>query len=221
MLVRNNPDRLRYELHDDDVVAGFIDYRIRNGQYWLVHTEISTGHAGTGAGSFLVRSTLDQLRERGVQVVPTCPFVGGWIRRHPEYQDIVDQDTLRTYKRSRGSGRRRVARPSAARAEGVGAAMACSHVPANRDKIPAPWPADGCAECLSAGTRNWVHLRACQICGHVGCCDSSPGKHATEHFEQSTHSVIRSHEPGETWWYCFVDTMAFELTDSSDAPAAS
>ncbi|UMP07527.1 UBP-type zinc finger domain-containing protein [Amycolatopsis sp. EV170708-02-1] len=51
----------------------------------------------------------------------------------------------------------------------------------------------------------WVHLRECVKCGNVACCDSSPGKHATEHFHDTLHPVMRSHEPGETWRWCFVD----------------
>lgn len=221
MLVRNNPERMRFELHDGETVAGFIDYRMRDGRYWLVHTEIADDYSGSGAASFLVRTTLDQLRERQVRIVPTCPFVGGWLRRHPEYSDMVDDEALRTYKRSRSSGRRRVARPSQGDpAEPSATPVPCGHVPTDREAIPAPWPADGCAECVAAGVRNWVHLRSCQLCGHVGCCDSSPGKHATAHFEQSTHAVVRSYEPGETWWFCYVDGLAFEIAGSAPTRAA-
>jgi uncharacterized UBP type Zn finger protein len=56
----------------------------------------------------------------------------------------------------------------------------------------------GCEECLALGT-SWVHLRRCLTCGHVGCCDSSPGKHATKHYHALGHPVIRSLEPGERW----------------------
>jgi uncharacterized UBP type Zn finger protein len=66
----------------------------------------------------------------------------------------------------------------------------------------------GCEECLEAGG-DWVHLRLCMTCGHVGCCDSSPNKHATKHFHRSAHPVIKSYEPGEDWAYCYLDdTMA-------------
>lgn len=77
----------------------------------------------------------------------------------------------------------------------------CSHLPPER---PAP-RADGCEECLAAGGR-WVHLRLCLSCGHVGCCDSSPGKHATGHYRTSGHPVIQSFEPGETWGWCYADS---------------
>lgn len=64
----------------------------------------------------------------------------------------------------------------------------------------------GCEECLVEGT-GWVHLRICLECGHVGCCDNSPGRHATRHFESSSHPVIRSIEPGEEWSWCYVDEL--------------
>jgi hypothetical protein len=60
----------------------------------------------------------------------------------------------------------------------------------------------GCAECDQAGGW-WVHLRRCAACGHVGCCDSSPGQHATAHFRASGHPLMTSFEPGEDWFYDF------------------
>jgi len=62
----------------------------------------------------------------------------------------------------------------------------------------------GCKECLETGER-WVHLRLCLQCGHVGCCDSSKNKHATRHYHDTGHMLIRSFEPGEAWRYCYVD----------------
>ncbi|WP_240691304.1 Na+/H+ antiporter [Amycolatopsis nivea] len=67
-----------------------------------------------------------------------------------------------------------------------------------------PSTRDSCAECVEAGM-TWVHLRMCLKCGHVACCDSSPGKHASQHFHETLHPVMRSFEPGETWRWCFVD----------------
>jgi len=64
----------------------------------------------------------------------------------------------------------------------------------------------GCEECLQSGD-SWVHLRVCLACGHVGCCDQSKNKHATRHFHATSHPVIRSDEPGETWAWCFVDKL--------------
>jgi uncharacterized UBP type Zn finger protein len=65
-------------------------------------------------------------------------------------------------------------------------------------------PAAGCEECLAIGGR-WVHLRTCLSCGHTGCCDSSPNRHATKHFHATGHPLITSAEVGETWAYCYAD----------------
>jgi len=62
----------------------------------------------------------------------------------------------------------------------------------------------GCEECQTEGTR-WVALRMCLSCGHVGCCDSSPGRHATGHFKSTTHPIMKSAQPGESWRWCYVD----------------
>jgi uncharacterized UBP type Zn finger protein len=72
---------------------------------------------------------------------------------------------------------------------------------------PDPQPrTTGCEECLATGMR-WVHLRLCLTCGHVGCCNASEGQHATAHFEKTGHPVIRSHEPDETWCWCYEDQV--------------
>lgn len=65
---------------------------------------------------------------------------------------------------------------------------------------------DVCEDCVKIGA-DWLHLRMCLTCGHVGCCDSSPNKHATAHFHRTKHPVIRSAEPGETWTWCYVDEI--------------
>ena len=72
-----------------------------------------------------------------------------------------------------------------------------------------PGTPDGCEECLRAGG-SWVHLRLCLTCGHVGCCDNSPGRHATMHFHKTQHPIVRSFEPGEEWGWCYVDEIEFE-----------
>jgi hypothetical protein len=81
---------------------------------------------------------------------------------------------------------------------------ACTHQDMIHDV--APNTPDGCEECLKTGGR-WVHLRMCRTCGHVGCCDSSPNKHARKHAHRSGHPIIRSIEPGESWNWCFVDDV--------------
>lgn len=73
---------------------------------------------------------------------------------------------------------------------------------ASRRQSPAMPRSEGCEECLKSGS-DWVHLRLCLECGHVGCCDNSPNKHATKHFHATKHPVIRSYEPGEEWAWCY------------------
>ncbi|GMA88634.1 hypothetical protein GCM10025868_38840 [Angustibacter aerolatus] len=70
-----------------------------------------------------------------------------------------------------------------------------------------PLTPDGCEECLRDGDE-WVHLRLCLTCGHVGCCDSSQNKHAGKHFHATEHPVMRSFEPHEHWRWCYVDEQA-------------
>jgi Na+/H+ antiporter len=82
-------------------------------------------------------------------------------------------------------------------------AGACEHL-AHACTVPPPLTPAGCEECLKEDSE-WVHLRLCMECGHVGCCDSSPAKHATQHFHGTEHPVMRSFEPGEAWRWCFVD----------------
>lgn len=82
----------------------------------------------------------------------------------------------------------------------------CSHLADIGEVAPS---AAGCEDCLRSGG-SWVHLRLCLTCGHVGCCDQSPNRHATAHFHQRGHPLIRSFEPGESWVWCFVDELGFE-----------
>ena len=78
----------------------------------------------------------------------------------------------------------------------------CTHLDHIRDVTPRT--PEGCEECLAIGD-TWVHLRLCMICGHVGCCDDSRNKHATAHFHETEHPIIRSLERGEGWAYCYED----------------
>lgn len=89
-------------------------------------------------------------------------------------------------------------------------AATCSHVD-QVTLLEPPAPVTGCPQCLALGDR-WVHLRMCQVCGQVGCCDSSPNRHATAHFHETGHPVMRSVEPGEDWSWCYVDELGFRLT---------
>ena len=83
----------------------------------------------------------------------------------------------------------------------------CTHLTEVRDV--APRTPNGCEECLRIGS-TWVHLRLCLACGHVGCCDASPNKHATAHFGKTHPPIIRSFERGEDWGWCYVDERFFE-----------
>ena len=85
----------------------------------------------------------------------------------------------------------------------------CTHLEVVDDVTPS---SKGCEDCIPLGD-HWVHLRMCMSCGHVGCCDSSKNRHATAHFHASTHPLIQSYEPGEDWWWCYVDEVAFGVED--------
>ena len=93
-------------------------------------------------------------------------------------------------------------------------AQSCAHL----DTIQAVQPSDiaGCHECLQMGD-TWVHLRMCEECGHIGCCDQSKNKHATAHFHSTAHPIIRSYEPGEDWYYCYLDDLMFEIEGAPPA----
>jgi CPA1 family monovalent cation:H+ antiporter len=82
-----------------------------------------------------------------------------------------------------------------------------------RDVTPTPpRTPDGCEDCLRIGAR-WLHLRLCLHCGHVGCCDSSPNRHARRHFQDARHPVIASFEPNERWAWCFADETDFDVPE--------
>jgi uncharacterized UBP type Zn finger protein len=88
---------------------------------------------------------------------------------------------------------------------------ACTHLDAV-EVLELPDAVDGCEDCLREGGK-WLHLRICLTCGHVGCCDNSPGRHATAHHHATTHPIIRSLEPGEDWNWCYVDEVAMLLDE--------
>jgi predicted GNAT family acetyltransferase len=89
--VRDNADERRYEISSDGELAGWLAYGSRPGLIALVHTETLPEFEGKGLGSKLVRGALDDARARGMEVLPFCPFVNGWIERHPEYADLVPE----------------------------------------------------------------------------------------------------------------------------------
>jgi uncharacterized UBP type Zn finger protein len=75
-----------------------------------------------------------------------------------------------------------------------------------------PESVPGCEDCLAIGGK-WLHLRICLQCGHVGCCDDSPNRHATAHYHSSGHPIIRSLEPGEIWSWCFIDEVLMRIPE--------
>ena len=92
-------------------------------------------------------------------------------------------------------------------AGGGAAPGGCTHLGEIQEVSPS---ADGCEDCLKIGDP-WVHLRICLICGYAGCCDNSKNKHATKHFHQTSHPLIQSLEPGESWLWCYTDQALITL----------
>ena len=93
-VVRDNPEELRYELVRDGEVIGVILYRATPGVIALVHTDVEPAFEGEGVGSRLVAGALDDIRARGLRLVPVCPFVAAYLRRHPEQRDLVVRDPV-------------------------------------------------------------------------------------------------------------------------------
>lgn len=83
----------------------------------------------------------------------------------------------------------------------------CVHAAGIRQVEPS---AKGCEECLKLGSE-WVHLRICRTCGHVGCCDESPHQHARAHFHETQHPIIEGYDPPEGWGWCFADKVMVDL----------
>jgi uncharacterized UBP type Zn finger protein len=94
---------------------------------------------------------------------------------------------------------------------------ACTHLD-SVEVTELPESVAGCEECLTVGGA-WCHLRMCMSCGHVGCCDSSPGRHATAHARETGHPVIRSVQPGEDWGWCFEDEVMVPLRQVAGEPS--
>ena len=92
MIVKDNREELRYELWWDGSRAASIGYRLEPGVVVLVHTDVSPAYEGMGLGSRIVAATLDDIRDRGLAVALLCPFAASYVRRHPEYADLVVPD---------------------------------------------------------------------------------------------------------------------------------
>ena len=89
--IRNNPRESRYEINVDEAVAGFADYMLTDGLITFTHTEIDPAFEGKGLGSQLVRFALDDVRAMNKRIIPHCPYVAGWITKHPEYEEFTDR----------------------------------------------------------------------------------------------------------------------------------
>ena len=87
--VQDNPAQHRYEITVDDELAGFAVYYLEKDRIVFIHTEVAIAYEGQGLGSRLAHDSLDDVRRRGLRVVPACPFYARYIRNHPEYQDLV------------------------------------------------------------------------------------------------------------------------------------
>ncbi|GLH96964.1 GNAT family N-acetyltransferase [Phytohabitans aurantiacus] len=92
VLVADNPARRRFEILVDGGLAGFAAYRVRDGLIVFTHTEIDDAFQGKGVGAQLAAGALDQVRERGEKVVPQCPFIAAFVKRHTEYADLVVEE---------------------------------------------------------------------------------------------------------------------------------
>jgi predicted GNAT family acetyltransferase len=90
--VADNPDRSRFEIFDDNELAGFAEYHRYQDEIAFIHTEIDPRFGGRGLGGALARAALDSARRQGLAVLPYCPFIRGWISKHPDYTDLVPQD---------------------------------------------------------------------------------------------------------------------------------
>ncbi|HEX9925426.1 MAG TPA: UBP-type zinc finger domain-containing protein, partial [Anaerolineae bacterium] len=93
----------------------------------------------------------------------------------------------------------------------------CTHLDQIKEVTPL---SEGCADCMARGD-TWVELRLCRSCGYVGCCDESKNKHATQHFRQANHPIIRTLEPGQGWNWCYLDQVYLEVDNDRLPPIAA
>jgi uncharacterized protein len=96
--ITNKPEQHRYEAHIDGQLAGLCEYNVLSEALLFTHTEVMPEHEGKGVGSVIARHVLDDARAQGKQVIPVCPFIAGWIRKHREYADLVRPDVQRAFK---------------------------------------------------------------------------------------------------------------------------
>ncbi len=95
--IANNPAAHRYEVHADGTLAAFAEYNLLKEAVMFTHTEVLPAHEGQGIGSRLARFALDDVRRQGLHAIPVCQFIAGYIRRHPEYLDLVTAESRRAF----------------------------------------------------------------------------------------------------------------------------
>src|SRR5712671_3382254 len=164
------------------------------------------GHAASRAyGSRMIRIRCCWTDGNGSSSPASVNFFASNSFRHPDARPSkIDRVVLNWPRLARAKRR--------TEAIGRAAAMAqCDHL----DTIEVVTPGTlGCQECLKSGSV-WLHLRLCRSCGHVGCCDQSPGRHATKHFQATGHPIIEGYDPPEGWAWCYVDEVMIDLGDNT------
>jgi predicted GNAT family acetyltransferase len=157
--VVDDHDRSRFVLEQAGSTAELV-YRNEPGRLIRINTDVPDPFAGRGIGGRLVQAAIERAKTEGLTIVPRCPFARTWLTEHPDAVGGIDIDA---------------AMPSNGQAP---MAESCAHLQSvNENTVPS---STGCEDCTPIGGR-WVHLRLCMHCGHVGCCNSSPNRHATAH----------------------------------------
>lgn len=95
---QNHADHHRFEAVSEGKVAGYVEYNVLTDSIMLTHTEVLPEHEGKGIGSFLARESMQAARAMGKRVIPSCPFIATWLRKHPDFIDLIDPDVRRAYK---------------------------------------------------------------------------------------------------------------------------
>lgn len=183
----------------EDTVSDAVMHRLREraidrtNAVWerLGGTETPSAQYSRVRGAMIKRERDELLRIRALGTVDQSV-----LQQVMNALDVEESILDRAYEDETTADRETDLRPTA------DPAAACEHLAA-ACHVPQPKTPNGCEECLAEGI-DWVHLRLCMECGHVGCCDSSPGRHGTKHYEQTDHPVMRSFEPGEAWRWCFI-----------------
>ena len=98
IILSNHPEQHRYEAHIDGALAGYCEYNLLTDAIMFTHTEVLAAFEGKGVGSAIARHVLGEARAKGLQVIPVCQFIAGYLRKHREYVDLVRADIARAFK---------------------------------------------------------------------------------------------------------------------------